>query len=100
MAKTKAAIKLSTAEKVAAENKYERAAAIWVAHRFSLNADKIYDVNFSNYVGGYCETCGYETLGVEFYLDGKYSERELGYYGLTPGQFIEEAVEIMQEMEG
>lgn len=82
------------------ENKYQRAAAIWVASQFNLkDADKVSDVSFINYVGGY-GYCSYETLGISFNYNGKYNERELGYYGITPGEFIEQAVEILNEMEG
>lgn len=81
------------------ENLYQRAVAIWVGRRYKLDPDKITDVNFANYVGGYCETCGYETLGLEFKYNGKYQEHELGYYDITPGQFIEECVEILKDIQ-
>lgn len=77
------------------ENKFERAAAIWVAERFHLDADKVTGVTFSNYYGGGCETCGYETLGIEFHYNGKLRDEELGYYSITPGQFLQECVEIL-----
>lgn len=80
------------------ENVYQKAAAIWVARKFNLDADKITDVDFTRVSGGYCETCWYETLGVEFKYNGKYEERELGYYDTSPGAFIEEAVGILMEM--
>jgi hypothetical protein len=81
-----------------ADNIYQRAAAVWVGRKFNLDDTQISDVDFMNYVGGYCDTCGYETLGLSFKYKGKYTERELGYYSITPGQFIEEAVEIMNEL--
>lgn len=81
------------------ESRYEKAAALWVKRHFQLkDSDVVTDVTFANYVGGYCETCGYETLGLDFMLNGKYTNRELGYYNVTPGQFIEECVALLDEV--
>ena len=80
------------------ENRYARAASIWVARRFNLDENKVSDVDFAAYYGGYCETCGYETHGLDFKYNGKSRTEELGYYDITPGQFIEECVAILEEI--
>lgn len=83
-----------------AENRYDKAAALWVKRYFNLkDSDVVTDVDFANYVGGYCETCGYETLGLDFKLNGKLVNRELGYYSVTPGRFIEECVALLDEID-
>lgn len=82
-----------------AESRYDKAAALWVKRHFMLDdSDVVTDVNFTNYIGGYCETCGYETLGLSFKLNGFRTERELGYYDTTPGEFIEQCVALLDEI--
>lgn len=80
-------------------DKYAVAVATWVGRKFKLDPSKISNVDFINYVAGYCETCGYETLGLEFKYDGKLQERELGYYDTSPGKFLEECSEILKELD-
>lgn len=76
------------------ENVYQRAAAICVAREFALDPDHVAGVDFCVHVDGYCETCAYETTGVEFvYRNG----REIRAFDITPGQFIEECVKILTE---
>jgi len=79
------------------ENKYERAAATWVARYLNVDPEIISDVNFKIVYGGYCETCGYEAVGLEFKKNGKWDEIEIPDYVVTPGKFIEECVEILKE---
>jgi len=78
------------------ENLYAKAASTWVARRFNLDADKVSDVDFKVIYGGYCETCGYETFGLEYKYNGKYQEAELGTTSV--GEFLEEATEILKEL--
>ncbi len=80
-----------------AENLYSRAANLWVARRLNLDTEKVSNVNFKVIYGGYCETCGYETFGLEYYYNGKYQELELGT--TSAGKFIQEAVELLKEFE-
>ena len=75
---------------------YEKAVAIWLARKYNLDADKISDIDFTTVGGGGCETCWYETFGIEFRNKGKLDERELGT--TSAGQFIQECSEILQEI--
>ena len=79
------------------ENLYDRAASIWVARKFNLDEDKVSNVDFKVVYGGYCETCGYETLGLSYQYDGQYRDAELS--SLRPGHFIEECVEILKTLQ-
>ena len=81
------------------ENKYERAAATWVARYLKVDPKIISNVNFAVAYGGYCETCGYETAGLEFKKNGKWETIEIPDYVITPGEFIEECVAILKEEE-
>lgn len=79
------------------DNPYNKAASLWVARRLNLDADKVTDVDFKVIYGGYCETCGYETFGLEYKYNGKYQELELGT--TSAGEFIQEAVMLLNEIQ-
>jgi hypothetical protein len=50
----------------------------WAAKRFNLPVERIESVEFTTVYGGYCETCGYETTGVEIKVGGSYEKFETG----------------------
>lgn len=81
-----------------AANVYDRAAALWVAKQTNLDADKISEVTFTVIRGGYCETCAYESSGIEFKYGGKVREYEFPY-GVTMASFLEESVALLSEVE-
>ncbi len=85
------------AERVAAESPYMRAAAEWVARRIGKPVHLIWGVDFAVNQGGYCETCSYESPGIEYWYNGKHDVYELSWDERTAGGFIEECVEILQE---
>lgn len=79
-----------------AENPYQRACALWVAQKTGKDADKITDVNFTVIRGGVCETCAYESTGIEFRYNGHYQEYE--FFGdESMAKFLEEAVQLLAE---
>lgn len=80
-----------------AESRYARAASLWVANRLNVDPERVSSVDFKVIYGGYCETCGYETFGLEYKLDGKYSELELGT--TSAGEFIQEAIQLLENID-
>lgn len=85
----------SVETRVKNESKYQRAAALWIAERVRKDANRIYGVTFTTYYGGYCETCGYETTGLEYYFNGTLEEFEFGSYR-DAGEFIQECMELLE----
>jgi hypothetical protein len=84
------------AEQVASESPYQRAAARWVAERTGGNPDLICEVDF------YRTDCDRSDAGTywegEFGLSYKYRgiQKTYDFSGLvTPGQFIEECVVLL-----
>lgn len=76
----------------------DRVVAEWLARRTKQDASKITDISFAMIDNGGCETCGYETLGMEYKYDGKYQDYEIGTYGITPGEFVAECAAIQAEL--
>ncbi len=87
---------LTVEQRVEKESKYQRAAAAWVANKTGQDVNKIYGVDFALIYGGYCETCGYETAGLEYYYNGKLQEYESLTY-ISAGQFIQECMELLEQ---
>ena len=97
----------TVAERVAAESKYQRACAIWLADKLNIgrkgnlvDVDRLYDVDFAMESIEGCPTCGpYEWMGLEYSYNGRRDHFEFDRYGFKPGQFLEECVEILKELE-
>jgi hypothetical protein len=45
---------------------YEEKLNEWVAEKFEINESDILDVRTDTWMGGYCETCEYNTGGIIF----------------------------------
>lgn len=86
-------------KKTQLESRHQRAAALWVAKQIGVkNPDLITDVTFAIIRGGYCETCEYESTGVEFKNDGKWSTYEFPY-DTDVGNFLEQCVALLEEVD-
>lgn len=85
---------------IGAESIYARAAATWVERAIHADEDVlIWRVNFHTVNYG-CETCGWDTCGVQYLALPEGSERILektAELTITPGKFIEECVAILRE---
>ena len=103
-----ARVKEATANAVAKESKYQRAAAKWVANRLGhTSAAAIYGVDFYLDHGYTASCCGYEcdgychsmdtspSWGLEFFVDGSRGQISLTY-DLGAGEFIEQCSALIE----
>ncbi len=60
------------------DQKLEKCIAIYIGEKYHLNPGKIRGVSISKYEGGFCDTCGYTTVGFTFYYGKSVQERETG----------------------
>jgi hypothetical protein len=76
---------------------FNKAVAIWLGEKAGLDPDKISNVNFTTGQGGYCETCEYTYVAIEYRYDGNYRDLELTYSD-SPGDFVREVAEIASSL--
>ena len=87
------------AERVAAESKYQRAVATWIARKIGKPSKLIYGVTFDGSYTEGCPTCGGDLFtGISYFNNGRHCEYDLQY--VSVGQFIEECVAILNEKTG
>lgn len=77
------------------KNIYDVAAALWVARKWDLDRSKVGAVTFE-VLSDDCPTCGYNDPAIEFWYDGISARLSLG--NVSPGQFIQECVELLAEV--
>ncbi len=80
------------------EHEYERAVAKWISNQTGENPDLITDIKFASWMGGYCETCEYNTMGITYKLNTSAWTNDIEMEGISPAKFIREVSEIYQEM--
>ena len=78
---------------------FNDAVAEYIRREFKYKpTDTVTDVDFGIGRGGYCETCGYEYVALEFKVNGKWADLELDYSRRSAGDFVAAVAEIHTEL--
>lgn len=89
-------------EAIAAESPYARAAALWVSRKTGIPLNNIWGVTFAHWETGYCDTCAGTASGLEYKMLDDRRDLKFGRYefpGTYAGEFIQEAVWLLKEIE-
>ena len=80
------------------DERYEKATKMWLASKIGCDWQKLEHIEFTDYQGGYCETCEYTSAGISYKLGNRFDTYELGYESKKVARFIQEVAEIAADL--